>query len=66
MGLDDRPGVEHTLTGEWSIVGGYKYVDLGSASPSFAATPAALAPIPPEAINQRHQMLTLGMNYKLN
>jgi opacity protein-like surface antigen len=59
-------GVEHALTREWSIVGEYKYVDLGSASVSFAGVPAALAPIALEAINQRYQVLTLGMNYKLN
>jgi opacity protein-like surface antigen len=59
-------GVEHALTEKWSIVGEYKYVDLGSASVSFAATPAALAPIAQEAINQRYQLLTLGINYKLN
>ena len=59
-------GVEHALTREWSVVGEYKYVDLGSSSVSFAATSAALAPIAQEAINQRYQVLTLGMNYKLN
>jgi len=59
-------GVEHALTDKWSIVGEYKYVDLGSASVSFADVPAALAPVAREAINQRYQVLTLGMNYKLN
>jgi opacity protein-like surface antigen len=59
-------GVEHALTERWSIVGEYKYVDLGSASVSFAGVPAAIAPVAREAINQRYQLLTLGMNYKLN
>jgi opacity protein-like surface antigen len=59
-------GVEHALTREWSIVGEYKYVDLGSASVRFANVPAALAPIAQEAINQRYHLVTLGMNYKLN
>ena len=59
-------GVEHALTREWSIFGEYKYVDLGSASVRFAGVPVALAPIAQEAINQRYQMLTLGINYKLN
>jgi hypothetical protein len=28
--------------------------------------PALLAPVGTETINQRYQVLTLGMNYKLN
>jgi opacity protein-like surface antigen len=57
-------GIEQALTREWSIVGEYKYVDLGSASVAFAGTPAVIAQVATETINQRYQMLTLGMNYK--
>ena len=59
-------GVEQALTREWSIVAEYKYVDLGSASVGFAGTPAIIAPVATEVINQRYQVQTLGMNYKLN
>jgi opacity protein-like surface antigen len=57
-------GVEQALTREWSIVAEYKYVDLGSASIGFPTTPAVIAQVASEAINQRYQLLTLGMNYK--
>jgi opacity protein-like surface antigen len=57
-------GVEQALTREWSIVAEYKYVDLGSASVSFPTTPAVIAQVASEAINQRYQLLTLGVNYK--
>ena len=59
-------GVEHALTREWSVVGEYKYVDLGTANVSFAGVPATIAPVAREAINQRYQLVTLGLNYKLN
>ena len=58
-------GIEQALTGQWSIVGEYKYVDLGNASVSFAGVPAALAQVGTTAINQHYQMLTVGVNYKL-
>jgi len=57
-------GVEQALTREWSIVAEYKYVDLSSGSVVFPTTPAAIAPVASEAINQRYQLLTLGVNYK--
>jgi opacity protein-like surface antigen len=59
-------GVEQALTREWSIVGEYKYVDLGSATISLAGLPLALAQVATEAINQRYHLLMLGLNYKLN
>jgi opacity protein-like surface antigen len=59
-------GIEQALTREWSIVGEYKYVDLGSATISFAGVPLALAQVATEAINQRYHLLMLGLNYKLN
>jgi opacity protein-like surface antigen len=59
-------GIEQALTREWSIVGEYKYVDLGSANVSFAGVPVAIAQVATTAINQRYQVLTLGMNYKLH
>jgi hypothetical protein len=54
------------LTREWSIVGEYKYVDLGSTTVSFANLPASIAQVASPSINQHYQMLTLGVNYKLN
>jgi opacity protein-like surface antigen len=57
-------GIEQALTREWSIVGEYKFVDLGSASVGFAGTPAVIASVATETINQRYQLLTLGVNYK--
>jgi opacity protein-like surface antigen len=57
-------GIEHALTREWSVVGEYKYIDLGSATVRFANVPAAL--VATESINQRYQAVTLGLNYKLN
>jgi opacity protein-like surface antigen len=59
-------GIEHALTREWSIVGEYKYVDLGSTTVSFANVPASIAQAASPSINQHYQMLTLGVNYKLN
>jgi opacity protein-like surface antigen len=59
-------GVEHALTREWSVVGEYKYVDLGTANVSFAGVPATIAPVGREVINQRYQVLSLAVNYKLN
>jgi opacity protein-like surface antigen len=59
-------GVEHALTRQWSIAAEYKYVDLGTATVGFAGLPASIAAVSTEMINQRYQLLTLGMNYKLN
>jgi opacity protein-like surface antigen len=59
-------GVEQALTDKWSIVGEYKYVDLGSATVGFAGVPASISAVATETINQRYQLLTLGMNYKLD
>jgi opacity protein-like surface antigen len=65
FGFTVGAGVEHALTREWSIVGEYKYVDLGSASVHFGNVPPSVAPIAMESINQRYQAVTLGLNYKL-
>jgi opacity protein-like surface antigen len=59
-------GIEQALTREWSIVGEYKYVDLGSTAVSFGNAPASIAQAASPSINQHYQMLTLGVNYKLN
>jgi opacity protein-like surface antigen len=58
-------GIEHSLTNKWSIVGEYRYVDLGSATVRFTEVPTAIALVATEIINQRYQVLTLGINYKL-
>lgn len=59
-------GVEQGLTDRWSIVGEYRYVDLGSAQVMFAGAPPVIAPVGTTAVNQHYQVLTLGVNYKLN
>ena len=59
-------GVEHALTRQWSIAAEYKYVDLGTATVGFANLPASIAAVASEKINQRYQLVTLGLNYKLN
>jgi opacity protein-like surface antigen len=59
-------GIEQALTREWSIVGEYKYVDLGSTTVNFGGAPASIAQAASPSINQHYQMLTLGVNYKLN
>jgi opacity protein-like surface antigen len=48
-------GIEHALTREWSIVGEYKYVDLGSTTVSFANVPASIAQVALPSINQHYQ-----------
>jgi opacity protein-like surface antigen len=58
-------GIEQALTREWSIVGEYKYIDLGSGNVSFAGVPPAIAQVATNSINQHYQTLTLGVNYKL-
>jgi hypothetical protein len=44
----------------------YKYVDLGSATVNFPGVPLVLGQVATEGINQRYQLLTLGLNYKQN
>jgi outer membrane immunogenic protein len=58
-------GVEHALTREWSIVGEYKYVDLGTATARFGAAPDELEAVATERVKQNYHVLTLGLNYKL-
>jgi opacity protein-like surface antigen len=59
-------GIEQALTNRWSIVGTYRYVDLGSATVRFAGAPDEIAPVASERISQRYQTVTLRLNYKLN
>jgi opacity protein-like surface antigen len=59
-------GIEQALTEKWSIVGEYKYIDLGSSTVRFAGVPGDIAEVASERINQRYQAVTLGLNYKLN
>ena len=59
-------GIEQALTEKWSIVGEYKYIDLGSSTVRFAGVPDDIAEVASERINQRYQAVTLGLNYKLN
>jgi opacity protein-like surface antigen len=59
-------GVEHALNRQWSVAAEYKYIDLGTATVGFAGLPASIAAVASEMINQRYQVLTLGMNYKPN
>jgi opacity protein-like surface antigen len=58
-------GVEQAVTDKWSVVGEYRYVDLGSAKVSFSGVPDSISTDGPVAINQRYHMLMLGMNYRL-
>lgn len=58
-------GVEQALTDKWSVVGEYRYVDLGSVKVSFSGIPDSISTDGPVAINQRYHMLMLGMNYRL-
>jgi opacity protein-like surface antigen len=57
-------GGEQALTDRWSIVADYKYVDLGSATIGFPGVPAGIAAAATEAISQRYQIVTLGVNYR--
>ncbi|MGX4772212.1 outer membrane protein [Bradyrhizobium guangdongense] len=59
-------GIEHALDAHWSVVGDYKYVDLGSTPASFANAPDPLAAVQSETIKQRYHVMTLGVNYKLD
>jgi len=59
-------GIEQALTEKWSIVGEYKYIDLGSSTVRFAGVPDDIAEVASQRINQRYQAVTLGLNYKLN
>jgi opacity protein-like surface antigen len=59
-------GIEQALTERWSIVGAYRYVDLGPATVRFAGVPDEIAAVASERISQRYQTATVGLNYKLN
>lgn len=59
-------GIEHALDAHWSVVGDYKYVDLGDTTVAFANAPAPLAAAQSETIKQRYHVMTLGVNYKFD
>nr|WP_249811325.1 outer membrane beta-barrel protein [Bradyrhizobium sp. 197] len=59
-------GIEHALDAHWSVVGDYKYVDLGTTTVTFANAPAPLAAVQSETIKQRYHVMTLGVNYKFD
>ena len=58
-------GIEHALDAHWSVLGEYKFVDLGSSTVAFAV-PAPLAAVQSETIKQRYHVMTLGVNYKFD
>ena len=56
-------GVEHALTGRWSVNAEYKYLDFGSRSVDFTV-PTAFSAASSETIRSQRHLLTVGVNYR--